>query len=84
MGIQIKDNITMAGAGQVSMINSGSISADAGKTVTTDKLNLDTSSGAGSSVTLNEANVVNTIAGTGGNWWHVLIQIRGCVDGGNR
>jgi filamentous hemagglutinin family protein len=66
MGIQIKDNITMAGVGQVSMINSGSISADAGKTVTTDKLNLDTSSGAGSSVTLNEANVVNTIAGRAG------------------
>jgi hypothetical protein len=65
-GIQIKDNITMAGAGQVSMINSGSISADTGKTVTTDKLNLDTSSGAGSSVTLNEANVVNTIAGKAG------------------
>jgi filamentous hemagglutinin family protein len=65
-GIQIKDSITMAGAGQVSMINSGSISADAGKTVTTDKLNVDTSTGAGSSVTLNEANVVNTIAGKAG------------------
>jgi filamentous hemagglutinin family protein len=65
-GIQIKDNITMAGAGQVSMINSASISADAGKTITTDKLNLDTSSGAGTSVTLNEANAVNTIAGKAG------------------
>ena len=62
-GIQITDNITLGGAGLVSLINDTSIIANTGKTVTTDKLNLHSYNG---SVSMAEANVVNTVAGKAG------------------
>jgi filamentous hemagglutinin family protein len=63
-GIQITDNVSMPNATQVSLINNGSISQSAGKTITTDKLNAHSHAG---SVTLAEANAVNTVAGKAGS-----------------
>ncbi len=63
-GIEITDNITIGSAGAVSMINNASITASTGKTITTDKLNVHSYNG---SVSLAEANAVNTVAGKAGS-----------------